>query len=76
MARGVCRFCNSQSSMPMLSRSVRRVRSRRIASMARAIPHLSARERHGILQNDPAKCNGAGSRPRRSVEIRPPGSRK
>ena len=44
--------------------------------MARAMPILSAIDRHRILRNDPAKCNGAGNRPRRSTEIRPPGSRK
>ena len=76
MARGVWRFSSSQSSMLMRSRSVRRVRSRRKQAKARAIASLSAMSRNLSLRNEPAKCSGAGSRPLRSVEIRPPGSMK
>jgi len=46
------------------------------AAMARAMPSLSAVPRHFMPRNEPAKCSGAGSRPRRIVEIRPPGSMK
>jgi hypothetical protein len=59
MARGVWRFCSSQSSMLMRSRSLRRVRSRRMASSARAMANLSAALRHFIPRNEPVKCKAA-----------------